>query len=419
MIHEKSKQILRGTTSYAASNVVNSAATFLASMVVSSYLGKEGLGIYSVSFAVVLIGVLLSELGLNPIIMREFSRSDREPLVSLRFILLLRFGASVFVAICVLAGAAYLKLEVATPPLLGGLGLLIISRSVGGAAENILKAHLRHLAYFVLTAGNATVQVLVVLAMLRLGLGIGSVVLSLAGIDALKGAVLLVMVSGEPHLQSAGNRSASMRLRPLLAQCVPFILIGLLVFLNERGGLLLLASLGNAAVAGVYAASSRFLVIGNIIDSSLLSSTLPTLASLKGDADRRHVTGQVFAGTIAVSAVIACAMFFGASFLISTTFRFSESVVVLRILSLALPAILANRVARTVLYALDKERAVAGTLALACAANLVLNILAIPRFGAAGAAGVAVATEYGVALVYTVLYLKFTTRDAQTMGVTP
>ena len=418
-MHTKSTQILKGTGSYIASNILNSAAAFAVSVIVSIYMGKEGLGTFSVSFVIVLIGVLLSELGLNPIILREYSRSVAPPRLTLYSVLALRSTASLIVSACVLLGASVIKSPIVNSSLLSGIALLIVSRSVGSGLENVIKARLRHLVYLTLTAGNAVLQISAAFATLRLGFGIGAVVLALAAVDFIKVAALLYLEKGELSAQTEGGRLTLHRVRSVLTQGAPFILIGLLSFINERADILLIAWLRDAATAGVYSAASRFMIIGNILDSSILASALPALSLLRNDAERGYLTGQVFAATLVVAAAIGFVLFIGAPTILKLTFHFSESVTVLQVFAVGFPAMLANRIARTFFYSLQKEHIAATILAVGCLGSILINLAIIPRFGAVGAAGVAVTTEYAVAAAYGIVYLRSSLRNALSIGVTP
>ncbi|MEO8168700.1 MAG: oligosaccharide flippase family protein, partial [bacterium] len=127
-MYEKTNQIFKGAASYLTSGIVTSVGTFLVSILVSRYLGKEGLGIFSISLSVVLMGVISSEFGLNPLIMREFAAGGK-PVRSLRSIFFIRFAASGVIAALVFVAGSLLHLANTTELILSGTALLIVSRS--------------------------------------------------------------------------------------------------------------------------------------------------------------------------------------------------------------------------------------------------------------------------------------------------
>ncbi len=405
-MHEKTTQIFKGATTYLASGIVSSAATFLLSLIVSRYLGKEGLGVFSVCFTVILVGVVLSELGLNPFIMREFAPTGTVPLLSFRSIIILRFAASATVAGCFVAVALLFASTSYSLPIFLGTSLLIVSRSVGSGLENLIKAKLRHMAYLFLTLASTIAQVLLVYVVLSFGFGIGEALLALAATDILKLLILMVLTNDELQKPASLEQLRPSRLKPLLAQCAPFMLVGLLTFLSERVDIFLLATFRSAAEAGLYSAADRFLVIGNLIDSSIFASTLPILSSMNNQQNHRYVTRQLLFAMMSVSIVVTIALFFAAPLLIKATFRFPESILLLQMLAISFPAMMINRVVRTALYSIHEERAVATVLAITCIGSIVLNVLFIPRYGAVAAAAVTIFAEYSALSMYGVLYLR-------------
>jgi O-antigen/teichoic acid export membrane protein len=400
------RTILKGTTSYFASGVINSAGTFLISLLISWHLGKEGLGLFSICLTVVLIGVLLSELGLNPFILREFAAGRQSPLLSLRSILLLRLAASCIAALILFVGAIAFFPSTDLKALTGLAGILIITRSLGSALENFIKAQLRHVTFLVLTATNLALSGGVVYLLLYAGHGITSVLLALAALDVVKVGFLLYH-SRDPLTTLIGHwETPRDRLRPILSQCIPFAMIGVLSMLSERADVLLLAAFRGPGEAGLYTAADRFLIIASLVDSSLFASTFPILSTLSNHEHHSRLTRRLVTITLVMAVFITVVLYVVAPFLIGATFRFSESVLLLRILSLGLPAMIANRVMRTALYSLHKERAVAVTYGVSFLGNLTLNLLFIPQFGAVAAAVICIVTEYCITIVYIFLYLR-------------
>jgi O-antigen/teichoic acid export membrane protein len=403
----ETKTILRGSISYLASGILSGITPFIVSLLVSRALGKEGLGFLSVVFTLVLMGVLLSELGLNPVILRDFADPKRVRALPLRAILTFRFAAALFVAALV---AALMMLAGVPSLLIPGTSALIIMRSTAGVLENYLKARLLHRIYLGVTFLRAVLQIAVVYVLLHNGSGLGTVLLGLAIVDLLTTLVFGAFSVHELRSAAANLFSHQTDLRSLFAQSLPFMLIGLLTFINERADILLLAAMRGAEEVGLYSAADRFLIVVNLIDSALLATTLPTLTTLLRTKRYGSVMKQLFVIVGGISLVGTAVLFFAAPVLIGVTFRFTESVRLLQVLALAIPAILANRLLRSVLYSLKRERAISVLLALTSVGGVVMNILFIPLYGAMAAALVTVGGEYLLAGLYYRLYVAETHR---------
>jgi O-antigen/teichoic acid export membrane protein len=196
------------------------------------------------------------------------------------------------------------------------------------------------------------------------------------------------------------------RIKQTLLQSTPFALMALLSTATDRADLFLLAGMLGTAQAGVYAAADRFLMIGNLVEFALFASLFPILSSLTSRAQIIELTLRTSKVMISIAVVGAVILFAGAPLLIRFTFRFPESIPLLRILSLALPGMVANSLFRVALFSLRQERSVAAIFVLTCLGNIFLNLIFIPRFGTAASASVAVLTVYAVTLMYGVLYMR-------------
>ena len=404
--HRNVLDIVRGSSAYFITGVVSSAAPFLISLLVSRYLGKEALGLFSVCFALVLAGVLISDLGLNALILREFAGEQRGTTTNLRTLLAVRTGASLFVGI-VLVGIAFLFVSSPDPVLLSSTAfVLIILRSVAGALENVVKARLYRTIYVLMTIGGSITHVALAFIVLNNGLGIAAVFLVMSSVETVKALLLGWILRSD--LSGAGSplQLTITHLLAVLRQGLPFAFIGLFTLLVEKAGLFLLAAMQGNGEAGIFSAADRFLVIGVLLDSALFASALPVFSLLPSRSHLNHITKQTLAIVLSLATAGTVFLLVGAPALIGLTFHFPDAIPLLQILAFSLPALLLNSVLRITLFSLHHEREVAAAFGLSCLANLVLNLALIPHYGATGAAVVSVVTEYGTSIMYGLLYYR-------------
>jgi O-antigen/teichoic acid export membrane protein len=168
----------------------------------------------------------------------------------------------------------------------------------------------------------------------------------------------------------------------------------------------LLGALRGSQEAGVYAAADRFLISGNLLAFALYGAAFPAFSAMTDLVHRHRVVIQTIRTGILLSAGGAAVLFIFAPELISLTYRFTESVALLRILSLSVPGVIVNSILGSALFALHRERLIATVLGVTCAANIVLNCVSIPLFGATGSAVISVLTEYGFMGVYGVVFVQ-------------
>ena len=410
-LHRNVSEILKGSLPYLASGIVNSAAPFVVSLFVSRYLGREALGVFSVCFALVLAGILVSDLGLNSLIMREFAGTRQPTSMDLRTLLFVRTFASTIAGVGVIIVATFF-ISSTDLLLLGSTAfVLIVLRSVAGTLENVMKARLYRAAYAAVMIASSAAHVLLVYLVLSSGSRIASVFLTMAGVETAK--TLLLMWIGRQELKPPAHVSplSGQALGLLLQQGLPFALIGILTLINERSALFFLSKIWGNGEAGIYAAADRFLTIGTLIDSSLFASAFPILSLFRGDSHFHRVTRQTLSITFSVGVVGALILIIGSPLLIGLSFRYPESIGLLRILSLSLPALLWNSIIRIALFSSCREKSVATVFGVACALNIGLNIILVPRFASTGAALVAVFTEYFMSAMYGFLYLRSMLHD--------
>ncbi len=405
-MHHKTIAIVSGAGVYFVSTVVSSIGTFLISLIIALHFGREGLGVLSVVLTVVLMGVVLSELGLNPYIIRMFSPGEGAADVPFPAIIVLRGAAALVAAVFLSAGTIVVAPQSASAGLVAGTGILILSRSLGSGFENLIKAQRRHLTVLVVTLSFTIFQIFIAYAGSVFDAVLGNLILLLALADGLKSGVLAFMCRRKIAESQSGFRFSRDRIRSLMIECIPFMAIGMMSLLTERADVLLLAYLRDAATAGVFTAADRFLMLVSFIDASVLASTLPVLGSATSGRELRAITGQLLLAGIIVSVVIVAGLWWGAPLAIRSTFRFQESVNLLRLLAFAIPAMVVSRTLRTVLYAAHWERRVVWILGGSCCLSIALNMMFIPAFGAVAAAVITVGLEYGVALGFLFVYFR-------------
>ena len=411
-LHRNVREILKGSLPYFVSGILNSAAPFAVSLLVSWYLGKEALGLFSICFALVLAGILVSDLGLNSLILREFAGRRSPESMNLRTLLFIRCLVSILTGAGVVAAARLFISSTGFLVLASTAFSLIIIRSVASTLENVIKALLFRTAYAGVMISGSVAHVGLVYLVLASGRGIDGVFLVMAGVEAAK-TVLMMWMNREDLRPSAFRPLVTVQtLSRLFLRGLPFALIGIFTLLNEKSALFFLSKICGNAEAGIYSAADRFLIIGTLIDSSLFASAFPILSLFRGDAQFHHVTKQTLSIAFVLGVLGALVLYLGAPFLIRLSFRYSEATGLLRILSFSLPALLWNSVVRIALFSLHRERNVATVFGLTCVLNVAANLLVVPLFASTGAAVVSVLTEYCISAAYGFLYLRSASRNA-------
>ena len=404
--------IAKGSGAYLLSALSGSGATFVMALFISWYLGKDGLGILSTALTFVMLGTLLSDLGINSFIVREFAAGFTRPVVSPGTLLAFRILVSSVVAALMVLTVTLLTPVGGFAGALNASALLIVLKSANGIFENYLKARSKSSTFLMIGIASNLLQAFLVYWVLASGSGVSDALTALAGAELAKGVALAWVTRGA--LIDGGYRDGILprKMKPVLVQSLPFAVMAVFSLLSDRADIFLLLAYRGTAAAGLYSAADRFLMIGNMVDFSLLASALPVFSSLASTGALHDLTRRTMIVLAAMSLFGSALLWVAAPWLVGITFRFPESVPLLRIMALALPAMTANSILRISLFAAHQERPVAAVFAVACIFNLGMNALFIPRYGVAATCVIAVLTEYGVTAMSAILYSRGILRNS-------
>jgi O-antigen/teichoic acid export membrane protein len=196
---------------------------------------------------------------------------------------------------------------------------------------------------------------------------------------------------------------------------LPFFLLSALAVLHFKVDSLLLFALASPAALAIYETGYKLFEVSRLAVRPTAMVFLPVSSALAANADwngfarvvRRLLVWWGALGAVA-AVIVAAAAGVAVSFVWGD--RYVNAVPVLRILYLAVPAVYVGFVVTFAAGALRSEAAAARALGVCLAANVALNLAAIPRWGPVGAAWTTVATEY-LAAVWLVMLVRGALRN--------
>lgn len=192
-------------------------------------------------------------------------------------------------------------------------------------------------------------------------------------------------------------------LRELLGSSLPLFMLSLLMLAHARTDELMLAGLRGFSDLAAYAAAyklvevSRFIIRPvTMVFFPVMSAALTELCPVHYRRDARRLIGYSAAAGLLVSMVVMplapliVPWIFGADY--------SEAIAITQVVFLVTPALFAGFTAMTVANALQLDRSAIGIATTGVIANISLNAIIIPQWGAIGAAWTTVATELLIAV---------------------
>lgn len=365
-------------------------------------LGVDGYGIYGTVLALVGLAASASNLGMDRLVVRDVSReAGRAPALvgaALATTALLSTGTAglvvgwawltdgrpVVVGSAALAALALGLQSLAAAPIAAFQGLRRMSLGVGGQVAG--KA--------VLLAATA--------AFLAAGLDVRAVFLA----QVLDAAVALAAALWIAWRGFGWAREAWAGVDPgamarLARSSVPFGLNGLFGAIYLGADVLMLAMLRGDTEVGVYRGAVMLITLFPVVATTITTAAFPQLARRLGDPEG---AGELLGFLLRVLLAFGVPAAVGGMLLARELMvllggeAFAVSALPFLIMAPLLPLRFVNNAAATTLTALDRQHDRTLGVILAAAFNVGANLVAIPRWGAEGAAATTLVTEVALAV---------------------
>ena len=184
---------------------------------------------------------------------------------------------------------------------------------------------------------------------------------------------------------------AAGRLSYFWVESLPLMGISLILSLHWRVDLFLMKVLSSAEQLGVYAASFRAMEMLRIVPVDVITSAFPIFCAAAASQAGNNQLARAYSGLVRLALCSAVLVTVVSFWLAPTATRllfgggFANAVAPLRILILSFPLIFWNQIDSITLTATGRQRWMLFSLMGALACQLLVDLILIPRRGAAGA----------------------------------
>lgn len=393
---------MEGVLSRSAVLMASKAGTWILAFVMTvmlpRYLGATGFGRLYFAISFTTMSSILVEFGLNSLVTREVARRPEEATRYLANAALIKTGlwaiAFAVVAVVVRLGSYPPETRIAVTVLAVGTLLTALDTLVTAvlqatdrarwvAASSLFeKAWYVGLGAAVLLLGYGVVAV----AWVILFAAVAKLVLDLAWLRRLSHRVRL-------HSPWRGLEIAW-----LFRRAVPFFSMLFFGAIYFRMDVLIMSLLANDATVGHYGAAYRLFETTDLVPEAVMFALFPVFCRLSSrDDESLRMTAQKGMNILVLLGVpVATGVCVLADKIIGVLYgtgQYESSVLVLRILAVAIALMYVNGSFTQLLIATDRQRRLVVTAAVAAIVNVGMNLVLIPRLGAAGAALTTVVTE--------------------------
>ncbi len=376
------------------SQLLQKLAGFVVLMVLARHLDKAVMGQFFLAGTLATFLALGTELGVNRHLMRDVAQRPDQALVALGQVLALRLPL-MLIGYGAMAGAVFLlRRELTVPVLLTGIYVLIqdYTYSLSALMLGLRRVGLR----MVTTLIGQVLTVGLVLIAVAIHAGLTTVLLGYVAASVATFALTIVLVR-----RKIGRFTLEWRLPEawrIVKDSLPFFLLSVLGVIHFKVDSLMLGILRDYEQVATYDAAYKFLEVSRFVVRPAAMVFFPLCSALAARRDWPTFE-QVMRKVVTVSGGIGLAtagiMLIVSGWLVRLVFggSYGASVAVLQILYLAVPSVFLGFVATFLAPALHLERRAVQATGVCLLANVALNALVIPRYGAQGAAWATLATE--------------------------
>lgn len=374
-------------------------------IVVARSLGDQDYGKYALMIYMGGLLTVLSDLGLNTLLIREVSRDNR---------LLAPYGGNIF-SLRLLLSLGVLLLSAALLPWLGysrdmvllillGVLSLLCNHLVEffGAITNSLE---RFEYELLIKSLNKGLTVLAGLLALWLGTGIWGLALALLAAHGASCLLNGVIIQRRFAALTLGRDLALWR--QLIRSVLPIGLSLVFVTAYVRLDIILLSLIrSDTAEIGWYSVPVKIIEALSLLPYLIMAGLFPIFSALSGaDPEKLREAYQkalVYLVIVALPLVLLIARLADPGLVLIFGPYFKNSVPALRIIIWVVPLIFMHYALVHLLFALNRERMIILGSGLALLFNLGSNLLLLPRYGYLGASVTTVATELLLVFFYLV-----------------
>ena len=407
-------RVLQNTAALLGGRGISIVLSAGASVLLTRYLGSERLGQFGAIYAYLGLFTWLTTLGIEPVLVREISkeRESASSLLHTAIILASFLSVGALFATILLAPWAGFNGHLRTLLILAAFEFVLIPVRLPGM---IFQVDLRQWYAATINVVRQGVWFGIVIILWVLGASLFYVVLGRLLATAVESALTWAY---SREFLSATKKFLRERSAKILLQSIPIAFTTLLSMVYFRIDQVMLHKLASDFVLGQYVAAVRVSELFEFLPNAFIISMAPVLSVSVDQPERFYAyTDRLFRYFMIAASGICVFMSTGAGLIVRILYgkQFAPSAPLLAVLIWSEIAVFFATVVYNVLIAKNQQWLLPVPTLVGAAVNVALNLVLIPRYGAAGAAW-ATLVSYTVAWT-AVLFFFQETRSLIWQGV--
>ncbi len=367
---------------------------YLVLMILTRYLAKDQMGEFFFAATLASFFVLVTELGMNQYLIREVAGKPQKALQYFSEVISLRLPLLVFYLIVLNGAIFFFKPDLVTIMLLTSVYVLLEEFYRGFGA---LYLGLKRVTYHVIvTVSTKFLLVGLIFAVVTLKGNLNTILACYILASAiLVGFAIYLVWRKIGRFRLAWNSDTSRR---ILRISLPFFALTVLGLIHFKVDTLMLGFIQSYAAVATYEAGFKLLEVSRFIIRPVVMIFFPLCSEMavrQNWAEIQALLRKMLLVTGILGAGITLVVLLTAGFIIPIVFgpKYNDSIPVLRVLYLSVPAVYMGMVTTFLANAIHLEKKVVGIMLIGVMVNLGLNSIAIPVWGVLGAAWTTVISE--------------------------
>lgn len=385
--HAGFQKYLRNTGWSFAGQLFSLVMSFFVGALVARYLGPERYGVLNYAISFVTIFVFMASFGIDNILVRELLKfkDQKDSILNTAFGLKL-FGAFLIITVTSIF-SVLLKNDTYTTVLIFIYSLHLIFLSVNVISsyfQSVVKYKYLFLAQLISTIAVSLLKVYLVYQ----GFGTGWFVMSLVFEILISSFVLLRIFSKNGNsLKFSFDLSLT---KKLLADSWPFILSTAFYLIYTKIDQVMIGKMVDTRALGIYSAGVRLAELWYFVPGIICGVMFPAImnAQLTNKLLYNQRLKKMFMFVISISFFFAFFQLLFAKYIILFLFgqAYLDSVIILKIYTWAGVIVSSIIIFQQYLIIENKTKLIITSSFIGAAANVILNLIFIPRFGIVGSA---------------------------------
>ena len=369
--------------------MINRLSNMLIFVMIVANLGVEEGGIYSLALAFFFIGSRIAFWGLDQLLTREVAKDHSKTGQYLSNFLYAR----VILALLAIA-IFYLIVQLShydseTKLVISLMLLSILPENINNLCWGGFAAFEEYHLTGIGTVLNMGIKLGLGFIFIRMGMPLAYVALAVL-LGHIGSMLVNLFITRRRYLMEGWQRADPQFIWRQLRYAIPFLFIGIFFIFDSRLDVILLSALSSETAVGLYGAATAVIMAFTILPEGYRIAVLPVMSRFQEDKSSRlrDLYERSFKYLLIIAIPISIAIILLAEDLISLIYRkdLPEAVSALRVLAIGLTFTFLIVVNNRLLIVHNRQDLIARILILSTAANVLVNVLLIPNYGAVGAA---------------------------------